>query len=65
MLQRAWLKMVFISRSAEFFQKLRNKEELVVYTVIEKCNVPHMRGDTNYQNTTKLLLLFEKCVCFS
>jgi hypothetical protein len=52
--------MVFISRSAEFFQKLRNKEELVVYTVIEKCNALRMRGGTNYQNTTKLLLLFEK-----
>jgi len=33
MLQRAWLRMVFIGRSAEFFQKLEYKEELVVNTV--------------------------------
>jgi hypothetical protein len=35
--------MVFLCRSAEFFQKKENKEELVVYTVIEKCNASPLR----------------------
>jgi hypothetical protein len=39
-----WLRMVF-SAEVLSFSKKQYKEELVVYTVIEKCNPAHERQD--------------------
>ena len=37
-------------------------EELAVFTVIETCNVPRQEGAQLTDNTTELLLLFERSV---